>query len=172
MAGSLPPPSAAHQMQLAETAGLSQGLPPIDPAAHYDLLALNAMTEVGMTVSLQVGGIAYEDPVWALIVAASIGRGTPSVVPRAPDAAALWPLAAETLVGLAQTGEVAATTLAPAIDFLAAALPRDPDIAPISGPRFYVIQVQGEHLLALRDAGMQALPVTRPPRFFQLFQKS
>lgn len=149
-------------------AGTSRSLiaepPLLSPHRSYLLIVLNASTPRGEAVSTTAGGVAFEEPAWALLAAYSIHNGrVPMVaVPSARTNAGLW----QRLVSA--DADVNAGTFSPTHYFskIGGFLASD------GKPHFALIGVSSEQLAALRDRGMQTLAVSRPPKFFEMFDST
>jgi hypothetical protein len=138
--------------------------PPLSPETDYLLIGLNAESARGRFASLPSGGVVFEDPIWALLAAHAVSRKdrAPVAVPCARDDQDLW----EHVLVLA--GAIEERRYRPE-DFFE---PIEDWIPPSRAPRFELLTVSSEQLAALRLRGIQALKVSRPPKFFELYQPS
>jgi hypothetical protein len=136
--------------------------PDLVPDKEYVLFGLNALTTRGEFVSLPAGGLAFEDPAWALLTANTAARNARPrlAVPRARDADDLWRRL--TKVDAAITGGAFKPE-----DFFGPILGWIP---PATQPRFELLTVSGDQAHALRTRGNQALKVSRPPKYFELYE--
>lgn len=138
-------------------------LPPsITPDAEYLLISLNALTTRGRFVSARTGGIVFEDPVWAILAAHAVSNtSNPRLaLPKAKDNEELWKN-----ISLA-VNAVRQGTYRPQ-DFFG---PIEGVVPPATAPEFALLTVAADQLMRLRARGAQALKVTVPPTFFELFK--
>jgi hypothetical protein len=135
--------------------------PELEPNSSYLLIRLNAETARGRFVSSPVGGVVFEDPIWALLAAHALSvADKPQVaVPRAKDNGDLW----------AQIGQLEASIESGRYDPRLFFGPIEGWIQPDRSPRFELITVSSEQLAGLRSRGIQTLKISTPPRFFELF---
>jgi hypothetical protein len=136
--------------------------PRLSPEADYLLIGLNAETPRSRFTSALIGGVAFEDPIWALLAAHAVSRKDqpPVAVPSAQDATDLWNrvcLVASAIEEHHYRPE----------DFFG---PVEGWIPPSTIPRFELLIVGGEQVAALRSRGRQALRISRPPKVFELYQ--
>lgn len=136
--------------------------PALMPQTQYALIVLNATTARSNFVSVETGGIAFEDPVWAIFAAHAVSQDWSLAVPRAMHNAALWRNLTFLADAVAKGGYQAKRFLGPIDGFC----------APEGTPRFGLLTVDSGQLDALRARGMQALMTAQGPRFYELFQPS
>ncbi len=135
--------------------------PQLSSRAGYLLIGWNAETARSRLVSTTTGGVIFEDPFWALLAAHAASRKmrVPVGVPWADGPEDLWkraPVAARAItVGQYQPE-----------DFFGPILGWVP---PAERPKFELLTVGAEQVSALRARGVQALKVSRPPKFFELY---
>jgi hypothetical protein len=136
--------------------------PLLSPETDYLLIGLNAETPRSRFTSAPIGGVAFEDPIWALLAAHAISRQDPPrlAVPMARDAMDLWNR-------VRRAASVIETHHYQPEDFFGAI---EGWIPPSTLPRFELLTVGGEQMAALRSRGRQALTVSRPPKVFELYQ--
>lgn len=133
--------------------------PAITKDINYPVIGLNAVTMRSRRVSVSTGGILFEDPYWAFLAAwASGGRHDQQFcLPRAKSVDDLWKN-----VRVAQTAinhsVYQPSNFFEAIDKFASAT-----------PRFELLTISPEQLVAIRQRGMQALNVSVPPKFYEMF---
>ncbi len=144
-------------------AGIAAEPPALDPKRTYEVIALNAVTPRNTMVSVTAGGVAFEEPIWAILAAHEISRhhrGAPVAVPKAPDTAALW----KNIAAAAQSirdGQYRPESFLGAIDGF---------IPPAEQAVFELVPVTGAKLDALRARGVQTIPVGNRPKYFELYQ--
>jgi hypothetical protein len=131
--------------------------PPLHDGVEYTLLTLNAVTPVHKFVSVQAGGVAYEDPFWAILAAHAIAQHTRVALPLAEDNDELWKNVEITGSAILHGNYDPYRFFGAIEDFS-------------SEPQFGLISVSTQLLRALRKSGMQALPIASLPLFFQLFE--
>jgi hypothetical protein len=140
--------------------------PPLSPETDYLLIGLNAETARNRFASLTTGGVVFEDPIWALLAAHAISlslKDQPRVaVPRARDEKDLWKRVL-VVAGAIEQGRYQAE------DFFG---PIAGWVPPSETPKFELLAVSAEQITALRARGLQALKISRPPKFFELYQPS
>lgn len=135
--------------------------PPVDPKERYWLIGLNTETERSQFMSVETGGTAFEDPVWAIFAAHALSQKLAVGVPLAAGNDDLWRRLDE-LVSSIRARRYRSE------DFFASIEGFYP---PGAKPHFQLLNVPGDQIPALQQRGMQALRVSVPPRFFELFQK-
>jgi hypothetical protein len=136
--------------------------PPLLPEADYLLIGLNAQTARSRFASLSTGGVVFEDPLWALLVAHAISRHdrSPVAVPKARSSEDLWErvfLVARAIEECRYQPE----------DFFG---PIEGWLPPSNMPKFELLTVGSDQIAALRARGIQALKISRPPKLFELYQ--
>jgi hypothetical protein len=136
--------------------------PPLLPETDYLLIGLNAQTTRSRFVSVSTGGVIFEDPLWALLVAHAVSQKDrpPVAVPEAIDSVDLWRrvlLVADAIEEHCYQPE----------NFLG---PIEGWVPPATMPKFELLTVSSEQIAPLRARGIQALRVSRPPKFFELYQ--
>ena len=136
--------------------------PPLLPEADYLLIGLNAETARSRFASSTTGGVVFEDPLWALLAAhaVSLKIQPQGAVPRARDANDLWKRVLQVAAAIEQ-GRYKPE------DFFA---PIEGWISPSQTPKFELLTVSTEQITALRARGVQSLKISRPPKFFELYQ--
>jgi hypothetical protein len=133
--------------------------PRIAPGKRYDLIILNALTARSRFVSVDSGGLAFEEPVWAILAAHAVASKASVALPRARDDQNLWNRLAEVSEGIAQSRYDPQLFMGPIDGFMGT-----------DGiPRFSFLEVEEAQLSALRARGMQTLRVAVPPKFFELY---
>jgi hypothetical protein len=142
--------------------GLIGKPPPLLPETDYLLIGLNAETARGRFVSSPAGGVVFEDPIWALLVAHGLSREVRPLlaIPKASNSEDLW----ERVLLIARAIEE--RRYQPE-NFLA---PIEAWLLPSKTPRFELLTVRSEQVAALRMRGVQALTNSRPPKVFELYQ--
>lgn len=133
--------------------------PPLAPGGRYALVGLNASTTGGQFVSVRTGGVAFEDPLWAIFAAHAAAKKFRVGLPLARDNEDLW----RRTVVVAEA--VRQGNYKPG-DFLAVT---DGYIAPEDAPKFTLLSVETVQIEALRARGLQSLKVPTP-KFYELFQ--
>jgi len=134
--------------------------PPVDPKERYLMVGVNTETMRSQMMSVGTGGTAFEHPVWAIFAAHALSGKPPLAVPLATSNEDLW----QRLDGLASA--VRARRYKPE-DFFG---PIEGLYPPGAKLRFTLLTVPAEQIPPLRKRGMQALRVSVPPQFFELFQ--
>lgn len=133
--------------------------PQLTPGNRYVLFTLNALTDTGSFVSVDAGGLIYEDPFWAILAAHGISSQPRLALPRAADNDELWrnvPAAAE---AVSRGDYKPKMFLEPIKGFI-------PNNA---RPEFGLITLEAGQLDALRGEGLQTLAVTAPPKLYELY---
>ncbi len=135
--------------------------PALSLGTSYFLISLNAATPRARSVSTSSGGIAFEDPIWAILAAhACHTTSNPRLaLPKAKNNEDLWKNV-PTIVDSIRCG-----TFRPEAFFA----PIEGFIPPATDAKFEVITVAAEQVIALRGRGMQALKVSASPKFYELF---
>jgi len=133
--------------------------PPVVAAGEvYTLLGFNAETQRSRAISTETGGIAFEDPFWAIFAAQAVAEKRNLALPQAKDTLALWANVREAAAAIRRKNYAPAAFFAPISGF------HPPDAA----PRFALLTIDARQLEALRTRGLQSF--LQPPRFFELFQ--
>lgn len=136
------------------------GPPSLREDQVYKVIRLNAETRRNRMVSVEAGGLIFEEPVWAILAAESLSprhSAAKFALPRASDVTTLWK----------KIPEIAAAVRSGAY------LPQD-FFAPVEGylgPKveFEVLEISGKDLAALRLKGVRSFGI--PPRYFELFTR-
>lgn len=136
--------------------------PALVPGTEYLLIGLNALTARGQFVSVRTGGIVFEEPIWAMLAAHAVSTtSNPRLaLPKAKDHEQLWKNLALVVNAVRQGTYRPQDFFAPVVGF----------VPPAVAPEFTLLSVAADQLLSLRIRGAQALKVTTPPRFFELFK--
>lgn len=133
--------------------------PALTPSQHYMVIVLNASTATSDFVSVETGGIVFEDPAWAVLAAQGMAQVPRCGVPLASDNTELW----------RRLGSVQAAILSSKYsprDFFGAV---SGVVPPASQPEFRLMQVTSEQMSALRTRGLQSFG--KPLRFYELFER-
>jgi hypothetical protein len=151
--------SSSYFRQGAPDAVFVEEPPALDPNRRYRLVILNAVTPRSEFVSVTSGGIAFEDPFWAVLAAYAVSQSRDAALPVADNNSELWKRAADLnrnpSIRLA-VGEF----LGPITGFL----------SPNNSPNFVSIEVDGKSLADLRERGMQSIKGD-VLKFYELFLK-
>lgn len=139
--------------------GLELRAPDLNPSAEYLVLVLNAATETGNFVSVDTGGILFEDPAWALLAAHAVSLKPPLGVPIADSDADLRERLGK-IQSAIRSGKYVPT------DFFGATLGVVP---PATEPEFRLMQITAGQLTAIRERGIQSFG--KPLRFYELFER-
>jgi len=136
--------------------------PSLAPGTDYLLISLNALTARGQFVSTRTGGIVFEEPIWAILAAHALSTmNNPRLaLPKAKDHEQLWKNMALAVNAVRQGTYKPQDFFAPIAGF----------VPPATAPEFALLTVTADQLLSLRIRGAQALKVTAPPTFFELFK--
>lgn len=136
--------------------------PALAPGTDYLLISLNALTARGQFVSARTGGIVFEEPMWAILAAHAISTmNNPRLaLPKANDHEQLWKNLALAVNAVRQGTYKPQDFFGPTAGF----------VPPAMAPEFALLSVAADQLLSLRTRGAQALKVTTPPTFFELFK--
>jgi hypothetical protein len=140
-------------------ASLVTQAPPLAPRTQYALLGLNASTATGQFVSVDEGGIAFEDPVWAILAAQALSKRLSFALPVATNNDELWknlPAARDRV----RNGSYEARR------YFAAILGFIPTGSPA---KFELLMADSGQVGPLRNRGLQTLEGAVQPRFYQLF---
>ena len=141
---------------------LTTGLPAVAIDKTYLLIGLNVATPRSQLVSIDAGGVVFEEPVWAILAAHALsGKGPEEkvAIPKAASPLDLWKnirVAAEAI----QAG-----TYKPSQFFA----PVEGFIAPAAGPKFELYAVEAAKVELLRWKSAQALRVSVPPKYFEMY---
>ena len=131
--------------------------PKIVPSRIYNLLSLNTETARSRLVSVDTGGVAFEDPFRAIFAAQAIAQKLELALPLAKDNMDLWKKNQDLEIAIRQK-KYKAESFFGSID----------GFSPLgSFPQFSLITIESDQLESLRKRGMQSF--MRPPRFFELF---
>lgn len=133
--------------------------PLLMPGRSFVLVGLNASTSRGQFVSVPAGGVAFEDPLWAILAAHAASKKFRVGLPLARDNEDLW---RRTVV----VAEAVRHGNYKPNDFLAVT---EGYIAPEDAPKFTLLLVETVQIEALRARGLQSLKVPTP-KFYELFQ--
>lgn len=133
--------------------------PALTPSKNYLVIVLNCSTATSDFVSVESGGIVFEDPAWAVLAAHAISQIPRLGAPLASGDADLW-RRLESVQGAIRSNKYSAH------DFLA---PISGFLPPSSQPEFRLMEVTSEQLRALRARGLQSFG--KPLRFYELFQR-
>ena len=134
--------------------------PPLAASQTYHVLVLNASTKTTDFGSTETGGIAFENPVWAIFAAQAIAARSGLGVPAAGSNTELW----ARLSGLAAA--VRGGTYSPTAFFG----PVTGWLPPSAPPAFHVVEVTEAKLKALRERGIQSFG-TPSPKLYELFER-
>lgn len=134
--------------------------PPVNTGARYVLIALNARTPSSQQFSIAEGGVIFEDPIWAVLAAHALFQNEKLALPLASGHEELWKRTKEAQVAIMRGAYKPEQFLGPIAGF----------VAQTTSPKFEIVTVSGEQILALRQRGLQALKVSTPPKLFQLYQ--
>lgn len=141
-------------------ATFSGSVPDISKQAEYCVVTLNAMSEGGTAISMPFGGIAFEDPFWAVLAARNIACGhSLAVLPVASGSEELWSRSVLRCNTLEKIECDDPTFFAEAVRF----------IPPESKPIFALRRVEGSRLELLRQKGRCVLPQASAGAVFQLY---
>ena len=135
--------------------------PALPPQSRHILICLNASTARAKFISTQTGGIAYENPIWAIFAAYAISRNESVAIPLADNNEKLW----ENLRALDTSVRQHRYSPRQYFGEIEGFFP------PNSRPEFTLLSVDADQLEGLRKRGMQTLKVSVPPKFYELFQK-
>jgi uncharacterized protein (TIGR02996 family) len=134
--------------------------PKLDADREYFLIGVNANTSRGRARSIPRGGVAFEDPFWALLAAHAIGYANPpAALPQATDHEDLW-RKAEILVEAVDQDHYQASAFFEAIFGF---------IPPATSPRFELLTIHADTLVRLRTRSCKTFDVNRAARFYELF---
>lgn len=141
------------------TFALLEPPPHLEPSANYLLLTLNAVTPRSEFVSSATGGVAFEDPFWAVLSAMALSQKKMAVLPIAANNEELWTKVSAVDIAVREGSYKESNFFQNAKGF----------IPPAEFPKFETVTVVGEQLAALRSRGVQTLKGTAPPRYYELF---
>lgn len=144
----------------ASPAALTLEPPALAASQTYNVLVLNASTRTTDSASTETGGIAFENPVWAIFAAQAIAARSGRGVPAAGSNPQLWARLSD-LSAAVRGGKYSP----------------DGFFGPISGwlppsapPAFHVVEVTEAKLKALRERGIQSFG-TPSPKIYELFER-
>lgn len=124
----------------------------------YTVILLNARTPESDFVSVDSGGVIFEDPAWAVFAAECIAQGRMLGVPLARSESELWEQLPRLEASVQRSNYLPNHYFAPITGFVGS-----------SGPAFSLLEVDGAQLKALRARGIQSFG-TPKPRFYILFK--
>jgi hypothetical protein len=133
-------------------------VPRIEDSASYLVVTLRASTRRNEFVSVSPGGIAFEDPVWAILAARALATKQLAILPKADGGEDLWSQVATIVEDVRRAAYKPADFFA-----LASGLPDD------AGNAFGLATISADQLGELRRRGMQSIPLNGRLSFFELF---
>jgi len=137
----------------------SPALPPTDD--DYTLISLNAATDWSEFVSVETGGLVFEDPFWAVFAAHALSLKESVALPLANNNDELWKKIENVTEAVKQGTYQPSQFLGKTTDF----------VPPNSAPAFELITINSTKLSALRERGMQSFIAKTNLKFYELFQK-
>jgi len=137
---------------------LAAKMPELRRDSIYTCIVLNARSARSDLISVENGGVLFEDPFWAVVAAYAVSGKPPLAIPRAKSAEEMWAGAGALYAGLLKRRD-AEIPLARAVGFIGA-----PETA-----AFRLAGVRGEKLEALRNRGMQSFEIDGAVRFYDFF---
>jgi hypothetical protein len=137
--------------------------PRLKTETKYVLVALNGLTTTGEFVSISTGGIIFEEPFWAILASNAIYKtqNPQFALPKARNNEELWN----------NISDVADRIKHEAFHYQDFFEPIQGFISPATVPRFELLYVNSEQLMALRTDGAQAIGTTTEPKFYELFDQ-
>jgi hypothetical protein len=157
--GTLRPSRKSAERGLEPHRLLQDRPPQLEASAKYLLVTLNAMTSRAEFVSSATGGIAFEDPFWAILSAAALSQKKMTVLPKATSNEELW----KNVSVVHKTVQEGSYNPLDFFDYAQRFVP------PAESPRFKIATVTSDQLEGLRSRGMQTLRTSTPPEFYELF---
>ncbi|MCU1234749.1 MAG: hypothetical protein JWP63_2716 [Candidatus Solibacter sp.] len=133
--------------------------PDLLPGEMYTVLVLNGSTPTSDFVSVETGGIIFEDPAWAVFAAHALTQQPKRGVPLALDTPDLWKRIAVLSTAIHDGKYSPSAFFGPVTGFIGAS----------SAPAFQLMEITGEKLAALRSRGMQSFG-SPTPKFYMMFQ--
>ena len=124
----------------------------------YTVIVLNATTPESEFVSVNTGGVIFEDPAWAVFAAEGVAQGKMFGVPIAGTDAELWSRLPQLEKAVQESKYTPSDFFSPITGFT------NP-----STPSFSLLQVSGAELTALRTRGIQSFGKPTP-KFYVLFK--
>jgi len=128
------------------------------PTELYTVIVLNARSSRSDFLSVNLGGVIFEDPVWAVFAAMNISKKQMFALPLAGSDNALWQHVPDLEAAARASKYDPAHFFAPATGFSA------PGVA-----RFSLMQISGAQLDGLRKFGARTFG--SPPLFYELYAK-
>jgi hypothetical protein len=132
--------------------------PPLKKGVRYGLITLNVTTQRSETISVKTGGIAFEDPIWALLAAHAMSKELPVALPLARINDDLWRSLPRVVSSIRNSRYAPAQFLGRTQGLVSGSV----------SPQFEWKTVDSERLAALRQRGFQSLNVPLP-RFYELY---
>jgi hypothetical protein len=132
--------------------------PPLNESEACLCVLIPVRTKRSDTISVEVGGILYEDPFWAILAAAGLSMKPSLALPSASNNEGLWAMAA-----------TAAQASRPQVALAALLLPSTGTLPRNGRPTVRLVEFTGQALTALRSRGMQSLPFDEGFYSFDLF---
>jgi len=136
--------------------------PDLVQGQQYSLIGLNAVTARNQLVSVTSGGVAYEDPMWAILAAYGVSpynQGAKGAIPKSDTSAALWTKFPEIARSIKEGTYRSGDYFAPVDGFLSAD----------EKPHFELVPADAAAINALRTSGVRVLG--SPVRYFELYTK-
>jgi hypothetical protein len=124
----------------------------------YTVIVLNARTAESDFVSVDTGGVIFEDPAWAVFAAQCIAKKQMLAVPKAVSNKELLTKLSDLEKAVQHANYVPSNFFAPITGFINS-----------TDPQFTLLQIDGRQLAALRSEGIQSFGKDKP-RFYVLFQ--
>jgi hypothetical protein len=125
---------------------------------NYTVVVLNARTAEIDFVSVDSGGVIFEDPAWAVFAAECLAQKQMLGVPLARTETELWEQLPRLENSVMRSTYIPSHFFSPITGFI------DP-----SGPSFSLLEVTGAQLTALRARGVQSFGKPKP-KFYILFK--
>jgi hypothetical protein len=144
----------------ASPAVLTLEPPPLAASQTYHILVLNASTRTTDFGSTQSGGIAFENPVWAIFAAQAIAVRSGLGVPAAGSNTELWARLSDLAIAVRGGNYSPAAFFGPVTGW----------VPPSAPPAFHVVEVTEAKLKALRERGIQSFG-TPSPKLYELFER-
>lgn len=130
----------------------------VDTQTYY-VVVLNASTRTGNFVSVETGGIVFENPVWAVFAAHAVSAQLGLGVPTASSNSELWSRLSDLATAVRGGKYSPASFFGPVTAWL-------PPSAP---PTFRLMEVSATQLKALRERGVQSFGKPTP-KFYEMFE--
>lgn len=125
---------------------------------QYNLIAMNAKTEISDFVSMRYGGIVFEDPAWAILFAFGNSISATNSLISASNSEDIWAI-------IQDNDQINR-------NFLTGSVDDSRKITMLPGKlSFYAIAISGKQVLRIRAKGAISFDGGYGPRFYEMYYK-